>query len=534
MDDRETWATLQYVTDHAYFWIQDNVDYKPSDLETLARTFETVIYPVNRDFFGSEWTPGVDGDPHLYVVYAADETNSGSFPPYAELNPVIEPDSDAHEIIFLSADNGLSDPYTYGVLAHEFQHAIHFNVDRNEESWLEEGFSELAAFRLGYELGSFDETFANHPDVPMIEWPDDGDTSSYYGSGALFNVYFLHRFGEAASRALVADPRNGIQSLQATLADLGIVDPLTGQPVSIEDVYRDFAVALYLQDASVADGRYTIGDYQADIRTVDTETIRACPGGLEDRQVHQFGIDYIGIECPGDYVLDFSGETGTYLLPASANPHSGSHAFWSNRGVNSDMTLTCTFDFTNSGTSLSMNYWTWYDIEDGYDYVYVEALGSGEIVWRNLRAASPSDFYAGYTGSRATWQEQTVDLSAYAGKMTQVRFEYVTDGSINRNGFLVDDISIPAIGYSTDFESGPDCWQAAGFVRVQNLLPQTYRVALVIQGKTGTTVQNLLLDANQAAQAPLHLENGERAMLVVLGTTRYGRAPAGYDVRISP
>ena len=63
-------ATLQYVTDHTYFWIEDGIRFNEGDLEELAETFENQIYPLNREYFGSEWRPGVDGDEHLYIVYA--------------------------------------------------------------------------------------------------------------------------------------------------------------------------------------------------------------------------------------------------------------------------------------------------------------------------------------------------------------------------------------------------------------------------------------------------------------------------------
>ena len=33
-------------------------------------TFDQKIIPTDREFFGSEGNPGVDGDPHIYVLYA--------------------------------------------------------------------------------------------------------------------------------------------------------------------------------------------------------------------------------------------------------------------------------------------------------------------------------------------------------------------------------------------------------------------------------------------------------------------------------
>ena len=58
-------TTLAAVTDHLYFWIEDGVDYSEKALGNLAAEFEDNIYPTNQEFFGSEWTPGVDEDPHL-------------------------------------------------------------------------------------------------------------------------------------------------------------------------------------------------------------------------------------------------------------------------------------------------------------------------------------------------------------------------------------------------------------------------------------------------------------------------------------
>ena len=65
-------------------------------------------------------------------------------------------------------------------------------------------------------------------------------------------------------------------------------------------------------------------------------------------------------------------------LPADA--HSGKYAFWSNKGDSSDMTLTRSFDFTEVNGPIEFSYWTWYDIEKGYDYVYLEASTDGQAV----------------------------------------------------------------------------------------------------------------------------------------------------------
>jgi predicted component of type VI protein secretion system len=68
-------------------------------------------------------------------------------------------------------------------------------------------------------------------------------------------------------------------------------------------------------------------------------------------------------------------------------------------------------------------------------------------------------------------------------------------------------------------------------VRVENILPQTYRLALVIKGDT-TTVTQIALNPDQTADIPLSLKSGEEALLVVAGTTRYTRLPAAYQIEI--
>ncbi len=97
-------ATLRYVTEHAYFWVQDGVNYNKSEAKTLVDAFETKMYPTDREFFGSEWSPGVDGDPHIYLVYARgiDATTAGYFSSIDEYHPDAKKYSNAHELLSLT------------------------------------------------------------------------------------------------------------------------------------------------------------------------------------------------------------------------------------------------------------------------------------------------------------------------------------------------------------------------------------------------------------------------------------------------
>jgi hypothetical protein len=113
----------------------------------------------------------------------------------------------------------------------------------------------------------------------------------------------------------------------------------------------------------------------------------------------------------------------------------------------------------------------------------------------------------------------------------QIRFEYITDAAVNGEGFLLDDVRIDAINYQEDFETDDGGWEAAGFARVENVLPQTYRLTLITKGDT-TTVTPVPLNSDQTAEIPFSLQSGEEAILIVSGTTRFTRLPAGYQIEI--
>jgi len=531
-------ATLRYITPHVYFWVQDGVPYDENEMKALVDKFENKIYPIDREFFGSEWTPGIDGDEHIYILYTRGLGFSiaGYFSSSDEIHPLAHEYSNAHEMFLFNADNTfLGEEFTYGVLAHEFQHMIHWNQDRNETSWMNEGFSEVAAFLNGYDPGGFDMLYINDPDLQLNDWPNDKyGTSPHYGASFLYLTYFLDRFGEDATKALVKDQANGFDSVDDVLREINATDPLTRQPITADDFFMDWAVTNYILDKSVGDGRYVYNNYAGANRASATDTVQTCPQSTLTRDVHQYGVDYIAIECQGDFTLSFKGSTVTGLLPV--DPYSGKYAFWSNKGDESDMTLTHEFDLTQASGKIKMDFHTWYDIEPDYDYVYLEVSEDGET-WQIITTPSgtsddPSgnSYGWGYNDVTNGWIEESVDLSQYVGKKIFVRFEYVTDAAINGEGFLLDDVSIDALNYKSDFEADDGGWVANGFVRIQNVLPQTFRLALILSHDS--SVQMIPVNPDQTAEIPVSLGASDSAYLVVTGTTRFTRESAAYQIEI--
>jgi len=531
-------ATLRYITPHSYFWVEEGTPVNERDMKRLMDTFEEEIYPTDREFFGSEANPGVDGDPHIYVIYASSigHNIAGYFSSSDSYNPLVKEYSNAHETYVLGTSQDLGDDYTYATLAHEFVHMIQNASDRNDVSWMNEGFAEVGAFLNKYDVGGADWFYVQNPDLQLNTWVDNSspDFSAHYGQSFLYLTYFLDRFGEEATKALTNNPENDLPSVDDTLAELNVADPETGNVITADDVFMDWAVAMLLMDESIDDGRYTYHNYPNAPQVTATESISTCPQTLSST-VNQYGIDYYSIDCEGDHILRFNGSTVVGLLPVSAN--SGDYMFWSNRGDESDMTLTREFDFTDVSGPISMSLAMWHDLETDYDYVFLEASTDGET-WEILTTPSgtPEDpsgnsYGWGWNGQTNGWVTEEVDLSQFAGQTVQIRFEYITDAALNGEGFLLDHILIDAIHYQEDFETGDGGWEAAGFVRVENTLPQTYRLTLITKGDT-TTVTHIPLNPDQTAEIPLSLGSRDEVVLIITGTTRFTRLPAAYQIEI--
>ena len=536
-------ARLAYASPHVYFWVEQGVVYDPADVKRLVDLFEERSYPTNREFFGSEWTPGVDGDVHLYVLFAGNlgDGIAGYYSSNDEYAPVVRQYSNAHEMFYINADTvDLADPFVDSVMAHEFQHMIHWYRDRNEQSWMNEGFSTLSELLNGFDIGGADYAYAVEPDIPLTYWPSPVE-SRHYGQSFLFLTYFLDRFGEEATRALVAATGNGLDSIDGVLTDLGARDPATDQALKADDVYANWGVAAVLNDASVSDGLYAYGRYPEAPTIELSDDFDRCPVD-ETRTVEQYGLDAIALRCAGDWRVHFQGTTLAQVVPA--DPHSGDFAFWTNRGDESDMMLTHAFDLTGVSGEVSAEYWVWYDLEQDYDYVYAEASTDGGKTWTFLTTPSGTadnptgnSYGWGYTGwsggtEGGEWVQESVDLSPYAGQEILLRFEYVTDAAVNGDGLLLDDVSIAALGYTSDFEADDGGWQAEGFVRLFNRVPQTYRLMLIEKGRE-TTVTPLPLDAEQQADFELSLGGPvDEAILVVIGTSPHTWQPAPYRLTI--
>jgi len=90
------------------------------------------------------------------------------------------------------------------------------------------------------------------------------------------------------------------------------------------------------------------------------------------------------------------------------------------------------FDLTNYSEA-EVSFWTKYDIENNYDYMYFEASANG-VDW---------DQYASFTGLLNTWTQFTFSLNQYLEEPSvQLRFRFYSDTYVEEDGMYIDDFEI--------------------------------------------------------------------------------------------
>ena len=179
------------------------------------------------------------------------------------------------------------------------------------------------------------------------------------------------------------------------------------------------------------------------------------------RWQNQTVIDYSDLSNRGTkYTINSAAETGDVLrinLPDVEykinTPTSGEYSYWGGKGSDGtpiQNSMTATVDLTTT-TNPVLNFKTWYDIEEGWDFGTVQIRETGSEDWTVLPGNitttdhNPSaDILVGHgiTGTSDGWVDGIFDLTAYAGKSIELKFEYETDSYTFGQGFYIDDITI--------------------------------------------------------------------------------------------
>ena len=117
------------------------------------------------------------------------------------------------------------------------------------------------------------------------------------------------------------------------------------------------------------------------------------------------------------------------------------------------MTLKNAIDLT-AFTNPRLKFWTKYDIESNWDYGQVEASTNNGSTWIPLEGLytqpGTGTFQPNgeplYDGTQTNWVEEEISLTSFISDQFKLRFELRTDGSLVKDGWYLDDISIIVFG----------------------------------------------------------------------------------------
>jgi hypothetical protein len=391
-------------------------------------------------------------------------------------------------------------PYLYeGVFAHEFQHLIHFDQDPDEPVWVDEGCADLAGFICGYGHPASHVVYyiAYHPITSLTFW---GSGLQDYGASYLFVLYLYEKYGgESFITQLVQEQANGIEGIENTLQNCGYRIPFNR-------LFDNWTIANYLDDHSIAGGKY--GYETLEIGSDDSYgyTIQSALERIWEHPFYLAPFD-ISSDWPGVDPQPYTAQYYTFyndkwaILSVSGDiysgvpPYSGDFEWYSEAEAWAWRGISQTFDIPAEGATLS--FYTYFEIEEDWDYGYVEVYDHNTGEWCTLESQQttntlpfPQDnpnvpeereprtyfnngTWNAFTGESDGWLKVDMDLQQFAGHTIDLYFRSWQDGAFTLQMMYVDDISIPEIGFFDDVESDQHNWEVENWVRSDGKFPNS-------------------------------------------------------------
>lgn len=536
----EVTAALRAFAPNVYIWVEQGAPISYVEAESLGIAFDWRIYPQTVELWDHQPVAGLDGETAVHILFAYGlGAGTGAYFAQRHTYPdAVVGNSNERNMFFVNLSAygaNINSPTMESTLAHELQHMIHFYVNPNQDTWLNEGFSTFTEYYLGYD--------SPHR-YPRFFFSDTGNQlntfglagtnrAADYGAAFMFVTYFYHRYGLTALQKLGKQTANGLQAVATTLNDIGAAE-------DVNALFGDWVLANLIQQADFADGRYSYPD-DLPLSGLFPTTLNATDGAATVRAAgNQYSARYYQMDGLADAdALHIALEMARTVQLVPVDAVAGDWMWYGNRADGSNTTLTRSFDLRDVD-SATLEFKTWYAIEELWDYAYIVASADGGATWDFLTTPQMTDddpfgnnYGIGYTGYSDGWIAQSIALDDYAGGEVLVRFKYVTDDAVNEEGIVIDAVAVPEIDYYADFSAGDGGWVADGWVLVDNVLPQSAWVAVVEYDADNAplNVTRWQFPADDAPRLSLH-ENTDRAVIVVAPFAPVTTIPAEYTLAV--
>ncbi len=511
-------AELVYADDLAAYWVESGLTLDQAALIATAGWLRQNAYPLLSARFGEAARPGIDGDPRVHILHilgSPDAVELGYFRDDNQYPHWLESASNEREMIYLNMSRLTpGTPLYEATLVHEMQHLIQWNLDANEDTWLNEGLSQVTETLVG--LDTVDAVaYREQPYIRLDRWSNDlPAVDAHYAASYLYLLYFWEQAGDAALSELARHPANGLAAVRAVLAG-------HRPDLSWEEFTGDWAAAVTLDDLAV-DARYGF-----------RHAVDLGPAFLANRArqlpfeaaatLDQMAVDIIDLDFSGPATLTFAGDATAALIDA---PPPAGDAFWfAPPGNNSRAQLTAEVDLTAAGAP-TLDFAVWHDLEPTYDFAYLSASTDGGQTWTILSPAQPvfGPYGPAWGGPSAGWRQESVSLDDFAGGEVRLRFDVLTDFQGLGRGFALSGLVVSGVAVQP-------AWRADGFVETGATLPQCWELRLIRKGATPEVIR-LTPDVTGRGQWTIDL-GPDGGALVVMPVTPLVASPADYWVRVA-
>jgi hypothetical protein len=234
-------------------------------LTTLLSLFDTTIYPRVTAAYGEPWTPGIDNDTKITILFTEIENGVGGYFRFDDEKALVE-ESRSNEREMLYMNVLYSDQYVIReFMAHELVHLIHYNQKNRvhgvrEQVWLSELLAEMGPRVAGLHTTKYTDTnfqdrveeFLKDPNNSLTEWDSD---NADYSAVAMFGHYLYTQYGIAPLREAMRSPLKGVDALNDGLSKAG-----TG--VTVQQAFSNWAITNAVNNCALASGRYCYNDPQ--------------------------------------------------------------------------------------------------------------------------------------------------------------------------------------------------------------------------------------------------------------------------------
>ncbi len=262
----EVRCVLEKISQRAYFYVDnkwlEGLDSKKikeveKNISSIAKEFDENIYPKLTSFYGREWSPGIDNDKRITIVFHEMRNSAaGYFREIDEYSKLQNSQSNEREMVYLNTEMIFS-PILKSYLAHEFTHLITFNQKNRlrgieEDRWLNEARADYSPTYLGYDnpyqgsnLEQRVKSFLGSPNDSLVEWQNQ---KKDYGVANIFIQYLVGRYGNKILADSLKSEFSGIQSINYALKKNNCQE-------NFKQIFKDWLVAVYANNCSFG-GKY--------------------------------------------------------------------------------------------------------------------------------------------------------------------------------------------------------------------------------------------------------------------------------------